>query len=63
MEILERNLTTFSRKCDCGVALYGIILWTEGKEQSFKKLGMIMLVRCVWFKLNIFKLLQNLMLF
>lgn len=34
--------------------LYDVILWKEGKAQSFKNLGMVILVKCMWFKLDMF---------
>lgn len=49
---LDRNLLTFSSKCDYRVVLYDTILWKEGKAQSFKNLGI--LVKCMWFKLGVF---------
>lgn len=49
-----REISTISSKCDHSVVLYDIILWKEGKAQSFKNLGMVMLVRCMWFELGMF---------
>lgn len=49
-----RDLVTFSSNCDYRVVLYGVILWKEAKAQSFKNLGMVTLVRCMWFKFGIF---------